>query len=131
MNRAGDQMNRFGDQMNKAGDQMNTTYSISTADIPQTSTLRLHTKMEQPLVGDQMNTSSDQMNTTRLQPQVSDQMNKSSDQMNKSSDQMNKSSDQMNTLRLLQPPPAEKIISTKLAVGEARTAFNEDQVVTQ
>ena len=124
MNRAGDQMNRFGDQMNKAGDQMNTTYSISTADIPQTSTLRLHTKMEQPLVGDQMNTSSDQMNTTRLQPQVSDQMNKSSDQMNKSSDQMN-------TLRLLQPPPAEKIISTKLAVGEARTAFNEDQVVTQ
>ena len=81
--------------MNSTGDQMNTTYSISTADIPQTSTLRLHTKMEQPSVSDQIKTSSDQMNTVRLQPH---------------------------------PPPAEKIISTKLAVGEARTAFNEDQV---
>ena len=29
------------------GEQLNTTYSVSTADIPQTSTLRLHTKMDQ------------------------------------------------------------------------------------
>ena len=89
--------------MNSSGDHLNTTYSISTADIPQTSTLRLHTKMEQPPLGDQMNILSDKMNISGAQ---------------------------VNTIRLQtnQPQPSVKIISTKLAVGEARTAFNGDQV---
>ena len=52
------------------------------------------------------------------------------DQMNTLSDKMNINSDQMNTIRLQtnQPQPSVKLISTKLAVGEARTAFNENQV---
>ena len=52
------------------------------------------------------------------------------DQMNIPSDKMNITGDQMNTIRLQtnQPQSSVKIISTKLAVGEARTAFNEDQV---